>query len=126
VARLLWLVLPGIVLAGIVVLVGPAERVAAPSRVRPGRRTAAVAVAGVVLVCLGFLGLAGSSATEPFAPGQSLGPFTASPVLGLSAIAAAAALFWVLRRVAPAPRPDRGSPDAGEDQQGAVVGRRRH
>jgi hypothetical protein len=123
-ARLLWLVLPGVVLAGIVVLVGPAERVAAPSRVRPGRRTAAVAVAGVVLVCLGFLGLAGSSATEPFAPGQSLGPFTASPVLGLSALAAAAGIFWGLRRLEPAAT--QGSAGPGEDQQGAVVGRRRH
>jgi hypothetical protein len=125
-ARLLWLVLPGVVLAGIVALVGRAERVAAPSRVRPGRVTAAAAVAGVVLVCVGFLGLAGSSATEPFAPGQSLGPFTASPVLGLSAIAAAAALFWVLRRVAPASGIDPGSAGPGEDQQGAVIGRRRH
>ena len=125
-ARLLWLVLPGAVLAGIVALVGRAERVAAPSRVRPGSGTAAAAVAGVVLVCVGFLGLAGSSATEPFAPGQSLGPFTASPVLGLSAIAAAAALFWVLRRVAPASGIDPGSTGPGEDQQGAVIGRRRH
>ena len=125
-ARLLWLVLPGVVLAGIVALVGRAERVAAPSRVRPGSGTAAAAVAGVVLVCVGFLGLAGSSATEPFAPGQSLGPFTASPVLGLSAIAAAAALFWVLRRVAPASGIAPGSTGPGEDQQGAVIGRRRH
>ena len=35
-ARLLWLVLPAAVLAGIVALVGRAERVAAPSRIRPG------------------------------------------------------------------------------------------
>jgi hypothetical protein len=125
-ARLLWLVLPGVVLAAIVGLVGPAERVAAPSRVRPGRGTAAVAAAGVVIVCVGFLGLAGSSATEPFAPGQSLGPLTASPVLGLSAIASAAALFWALRRVAPSGGTRRGSAGPGEDQQGAVVGRRRH
>ena len=60
------------------------------------------------------------------APGQSLGPFTASPVLGLSAIAAAAALFWVLRRVAPAFGIAPGSIGPGEDQQGAVIGRRRH
>ena len=92
----------------------------------PARGTAAAAVAGVVLVCVGFLGLAGSSATEPFAPGQSLGPFTASPVLGLSAIAAAAALFWALRRVAPDVSRGPGSAGPGEDQQGAVIGRRRH
>ncbi len=126
VARVLWLLLPGVVLAAIVALVGPAERVAAPTRIRPGRATAAAAVAGVVLVCVGFLGLAGSSATEPFAQGQSLGPFTASPVLGLSAIAAAAAVFWVLRRVAPGMGAGRGSAGPGEDQKGAVVGRGGH
>jgi hypothetical protein len=126
VARLLWLVLPGVVLAGIVALVGRAERVAAPSRVRPGGGTAAAAVTGLVLVCVGFLGLAGSSATEPFAPGQSLGPFTASPVLGLAALAAGAGIFCVLRQVAPALGVAPGSPGPGEDQQGAVIGRRRH
>lgn len=102
VARLLWLVLPGIVLAGIVGLVAGAERRPAPAQIRPGRTSGAVAAAGVVLVCVGFLGLAGSSATEPYAPGQSLGPFTASPALGLGGIAAAWLLFWALRRVPPA------------------------
>ena len=125
-ARLLWLLLPGVVLAGIVALVGPAERVAAPTRIRPGSGTAAAAIAGVVLVCAGFLGLAGSSATEPFDPGQSLGPFTASPVVGLSAIAAATALLWALRRLAPDKGVGPGSAGPGEDQQGAVVGRGRH
>ncbi len=125
-ARLLWLVIPGIVLVGIVALVGPAERIAAPSRVEPGRGTAAAAIAGVVLVCIGFLALAGSSATEPFARGQSLGPVTASPALGLSAIAAAAAVFWALRRLAPAVRVAEPSAGPGQDQQGPVVGRRHH
>jgi fucose 4-O-acetylase-like acetyltransferase len=126
VARLLWLVIPGIVLVGIVALVGPAERVGAPTPVRPGRATAVTAVVGVVLVCVGFLALAGSSATEPFAPGQSLGPVTASPVLGLSAIAAAAATFWALRRVAGRPASRAGSAGPGQDQQGSVVGRGGH
>jgi hypothetical protein len=125
VARLVWLVIPGVVLAGIVALVGPAERVGAPAPVRPGRGTAATAVAGVVLVCVGFLALAGSSATEPSAPGQTLGPVTASPMLGLSAIAAAALVFWGLRRVAPGPAAGGGS-GPGQDQQGSVVGRGRH
>lgn len=130
-ARLLWLVIPGLVLAVIVALVGRAERVAAPAAVRPGVASAVVAVAGVVLVCVGFLGLAGASATEPFAPGQSLGPFTASPALGIGSIAAAGLLFWALRRVAPAGprgsgrrRSDSAGP--GEDQQGSVIGRGRH
>ncbi len=124
-ARLLWLVIPALVLAGIVAIVGPAERVAAPSPVRSGRGTASAAVGGVALVCVGFLALAGSSASEPFARGQSLGPFTASPALGLSALAGAALLFWVLRRTAPAGRGP-GSPGPGQDQQGAVVGRGGH
>ena len=126
VARLLWLVLPGLVLAGIVALVGPVERVAAPSRIRPGRATAAAAVTGVVLVCVGFLGLAGSSATEPFGQGQSLGPVTASPVLGLVTLVGAAALFWALRRVAPEQGAAPGSAGPGEDEQGSVIGGRRH
>jgi fucose 4-O-acetylase-like acetyltransferase len=126
VARLLWLVVPGVVLAGIVALVGPAERVGAPTPVRPGRGTAATAVAGVVLVCVGFLALAGSSATEPFDPGQSLGPVTASPMLGLSGIAAAALVFWALRRIAPGAAVGGGSGGPGQDQQGSVVGRGRH
>ncbi len=101
-ARLLWLVIPGMVLAGIVGLVGWAERRPAPAPVRSGVATAAGAVVGVVLVCVGFLGLAGSSATEPFAPGQSLGPFTASPALGLACLAAAWLLFGALRLMDPA------------------------
>ena len=128
-ARAMWLLLPGLVLAMIVALVGRAERLAAPPAIRPGLASAAVAVAGVILVCVGFLGLAGSSATEPFSTGQSLGPFTASPVLGLGCIAAAGLLFWVLRRAVPAGDPGpgrRGSAGPGEDQQGAVVGRGRH
>jgi fucose 4-O-acetylase-like acetyltransferase len=125
-ARLLWLVIPALVLAAIVAIVGPAERIAAPSPVRSGRGTAVAAIAGVVLVCAGFLALAGSSATEPFARGQSLGPFTATPALGLAALAGAAVLFRVLRRVAPAAGSGPGSPGPGEDQQPAVVGRGGH
>ena len=100
-ARLAWLVLPGLVLAGIVAVVGRAERVASPRPIAAGAVTAGPAALGVVLVSLGYLALAGSSATEPFAPGQSLGPFTASPLLGLGMLGAAALLFMALRRASP-------------------------
>jgi surface polysaccharide O-acyltransferase-like enzyme len=100
-ARLAWLVIPGLVLAGIVAVAGRAERVAAPRPIEPGAMTAGAAALGVVLVSVGYLALAGSSATEPFAVGQSLGPFTASPLLGLGMLAAAALLFLALRRFRP-------------------------
>jgi fucose 4-O-acetylase-like acetyltransferase len=100
-ARLAWLLLPGLVLAGIVAVVGRAERGAAPHPIAAGATTAAAAALGVVLVSLGYLALAGSSATEPFAVGQSLGPFTASPLLGMGLLGLAAVLFVVLRRSSP-------------------------
>lgn len=121
-ARLLWLVVPGMVLVGIVALVGRAERVAAPTPVRRGPITAGVATVAVALVCIGFLALAGSSATEPFAAGQSLGPVTASPGLGLVALAGAAALFWGLRRWAPSGGPDAGNAAPAGEQHGSVAG----
>jgi len=117
VTRVLWLAVPGLVLAVIVVLVGRAEQVAAPSRVRPGPGTAAASVVGVLLVCVGFLSLAGSSAMEPAAAGQTLGPVVASPGLGLVALAGAALLFWVVRRIAPMDGPGASSGRAGTQSQ---------
>jgi hypothetical protein len=101
-ARLAWLVLPGMVLAAIIAVVGRAERVRPPAPIRPGARTAAAAVVGVVLVGIAFLELAGSSAVDLLAQGQSLGPFTASAVVGLVMLAVCALLFRLLRAVAPA------------------------
>ena len=115
--RLMWLAVPGLVLAVIVLLVGRAERVAAPCRVRPGVMTAAASVVGVLLVCVGFLSLAGSSAMEPTAAGQALGPVVASPGLGLAALAAAALLFWTVRRVAPGDGADAPSGTGGTQSQ---------
>jgi fucose 4-O-acetylase-like acetyltransferase len=112
-AHLVWLLVPGAVLAAIVVLVGPAERVPAPRPIPPGRRTGSIGAVAVVLVGLGFLALAGSSATEPFAPGQSLGPVTASPALGVALLVVA----WLLLRSQRTPRPtDAGR--AGPDRAG--------
>ena len=42
----------------------------------------------------------GSSATEPFARGQSLGPIGASPLMGLAALIVSAGLFHGLRTCA--------------------------
>jgi hypothetical protein len=103
-ARVLWLLIPGTVLAMLVALVGRAEQVSPPRPIAAGRRTAAIAAAAVVTVGLGYLSLAGSSATEPLAAGQSLGPVTASPVLGVALLGASAATFAALRAWAPAGR----------------------
>lgn len=97
VARVGWLVVPGAVLAGIVALLGRAERVAVPEPIAAGVATSAVAAAGMVVLGLGYLSLAGSSVTQPWASGQSLGPVTASAVLGVGLLGAGAAAFRVLR-----------------------------
>jgi hypothetical protein len=72
------------------------------------------------MVGLGYLALAGSSATEPFSAGQSLGPVTASPLLGLGLLAAAALVFGALRRTGVRS----GGP--AQQQQRAVIGGRNH
>ena len=102
VAHLLWLLVPGAVLAGMVLLAGRAERVAAPPPIARGHGTAAGAALAGVLVGLGFLALAGSSATEPFAPGQALGPVTASPILGMALLLAGWLVLAGLRTARPA------------------------
>lgn len=99
VAHIGWLLLPSVVLVGFVAVFGRYEHVAPPAPVVPGRITGAVATVGVLLLGGGLLALAGSSVTEPWDPGQSLGPVTASPVWGTLFIAAAAFTFSGLRRV---------------------------
>lgn len=101
VAHVLWLALPGAVLAGIVALLDRAERVPPPPLARRGPVTAIGSIVGVLLIGVGFLALAGSSATQPFSPGQSLGPLVASPALGLACVAAAALLFRLGRMGGP-------------------------
>ncbi len=98
VAHVSWLALPAAVLAGIVVLVGRVERVGPPRPAPASTVTARAAVAAVVVLGMGLLSLAGSSATEPFAPGQALGPVVASPVAGLSGVGLATLVFVGLRR----------------------------
>ncbi len=100
-AHLAWLAVPGTLLAGIVAVVGRAEQVRAPTAIRAGPGTAGAAAGAVVLIGLGLLDLAGSSALDLLAAGQPLGPFTPTAVLGLVLLAVGWAAFAVLRRVAP-------------------------
>lgn len=96
-AHILWLVLPAAVLAVIVALVGRAEQVRPPDPAPPGSMTARAAAVAVCLLGLGLLALAGSSATEPFARGQSLGPVVPSPLIGLAAVAVSAGVLHGVR-----------------------------
>jgi hypothetical protein len=106
VLRLAWLAVPGVVLAGIVAVLGRAEQVRPPAQsIRVGRETGAVAALAVVVIGIGLLALAGSSALGLFRAGQQLGPVTASPILGLVLLGLGALAFPVLRRRAPGPVP---------------------
>ncbi len=96
-AHVVWLALPAAVLVMIVALVGRAEQVRPPAPAPPGSVTARAAAVAVGLLGFGLLALAGSSATEPFARGQSLGPIVASPLIGLAAVAVSAGVFRGLR-----------------------------
>ncbi len=107
--RAFWLVLPGLVLAGIVAVVGWAERLDPPRPIPAGPGTAAAAALAVALVMVGYLSLSGSSATEPMDPGQSLGPVTASPALGVGALL----LAWLVLTAARSARPRPLRPEAG-------------
>jgi fucose 4-O-acetylase-like acetyltransferase len=102
VLHMLWLLIPGLVLAIIVAVAGRAEQVATPRPIRPGVVPGATASVGVVIAGIGFLDLAGSSAMGLFGRGERLGPFTASPILGFTMLLAAAAIFHVLRARFPA------------------------
>ncbi len=95
--HLLWLALPAAVLVGIASVVGRAERVAAPPPAPAGSTTARAAAASAALIGLAMLALAGSSATEPFATGATLGPLVASPVLGLAALGVGSAVLRACR-----------------------------
>ena len=96
------LLVPGLLLTGFVVLLGRAEQVRAPRAIRAGRDTASAAALAVALVGIGFLDLAGSSALALLRPGEKLGPFTATAILGLALVAVGAAIFAAMRRRAPA------------------------
>ncbi len=103
--RVLWLLVPAAVLAGLVAVFGRAEQVHRPAPIRTGWLTAAGAGLSVAMIGLGFLALAGSSATEPGRAGQSLGPMTASPVLGVALLGGAWLVLAALRRGAREPSP---------------------
>jgi Acyltransferase family len=99
-AHLAWLLVPAVVLIGLVAVFRRFEQVSPPPPVDPGVVTATVGAIAVLVLGVGLLALAGSSVIEPWDPGQSLGPFIASPVWGICCLGLAAATFAVLRRVA--------------------------
>jgi hypothetical protein len=110
--HLAWLLVPGLVLAALVAVLGRAEQVHPPQpAIRVGRGTAGLAASGVVLVGIAFIDLAGSSPMGLFRAGQQLGPFTASPFAGFVLLALGAGIFPVLRRHAARRVP--GAPAAG-------------
>lgn len=100
-AHLLWLLVPGAVLAGLVAVVGRAERVAPPPAAPVDAVSTAAAATAVVVLGLGLLALAGSSATEPFGVGSSLAGLAASPLVGVPAVAGAAVAFRLLHGARP-------------------------
>jgi peptidoglycan/LPS O-acetylase OafA/YrhL len=88
--RLAWLVLAGVVLAGIVALLGRFERLR-PVTMRPDTWTSTpAAIVVVVLLFLGLLGLAGTRITEPVqiqTPlGVSLSPLLAALLVLIAAL----------------------------------------
>lgn len=109
-AHVLWLAFPGLVLAGIVAVAGRAEQVAAPPAIHDDLLSRVIAAVAVVVVSLGYLALAGSSATEPWGAGQSMGPFTAAPWLGVLLLVVGGAAFPALRARRPGPRDRRMRP----------------
>jgi Acyltransferase family len=96
--HVLWLLVPAVVLWWLVAAFGRFERVAPPAPLVSGGLTAVISSGAVLMLGTGFLALAGSSVTEPWDPGQSLGPLTASPVWGVLCVAVSALTFVLLRR----------------------------
>jgi hypothetical protein len=97
-ARLLWLLLPAAVLAGIVAVAGRAERITAPPAAPDTRRTRTAAVVAVVVLGVGVLALAGSDVLLTFAVRASgIGPVRIGVLVGLTLVAAAAVALRGLR-----------------------------
>jgi hypothetical protein len=119
-AHLGWLLVPSVVLMAFVAVFGRFERVTPPTPISPGRMTGAAGTAAVVMLGSGLLALAGSSVTEPWDPGQTIGPVTASPVWGAALIAMSALAFWGLRQGSAHQRP-RGVTACGIPSSGDSV-----
>jgi hypothetical protein len=97
-ARLLWLVAPTVVLALIVIVVGRAERVAAPPPSPDTLRTRIAAVGAAMVLGLGVLALAGSDvllSTDARASG--IGPVRIGVAVGVTLTLAATLLLRGLR-----------------------------
>ena len=90
VAHMTWLLVPAAVIAVIVVVAGPLERVVRLGTVSPSRLADQAAVMSVVLLSAGFLALAGSTVTSPFTTAARLGPLRVSVAVGTALVVAAA------------------------------------
>lgn len=90
VAHVVWLLVPAVVLAVIVAVAGPLERVARLGTVSPSRLSDRAAAMSVVLLSCGFLALAGSTVTSPFTTAARLGPLRVSVAVGTALVVAAA------------------------------------
>lgn len=97
VARLVWLLVPAVVLALIVAVAGRAERVRPRSPAPASRLTGRTAAVAVVLLGLGLLALAGSTVTRVFDATPRLGPVMVSVALGLAFVLSAAGLLAATR-----------------------------
>jgi peptidoglycan/LPS O-acetylase OafA/YrhL len=91
-----WLLAPAAVLAVVVAVAGPLERRARLDPVAPSRLARRAAAVSVLLLSTGFLALAGSTVTSPFATAARLGPLRVSVAAGAVLVACAAAVIWAL------------------------------
>ena len=91
-SRLLWLVVPGIVLGLVVLALRRFEQVPPAPPAPGGLVTATAAVEAVLCLFLGFLALAATNVTMLVNPVAVLGPVEVSPLVGLLCVGIAAVL----------------------------------
>ncbi len=91
-SRLLWLVVPGIVLGLVVLALRRFEQVPPAPPAPGGLVTATAAVEAVLCLFLGFLALAATNVTMLVDPVAVLGPVEVSPLVGLLCVGIAAVL----------------------------------
>ncbi len=95
-SHIAWLLIPAAVLAVIVTVAGPLERITRLGTVTPSSMADHAAGMSVVLLSAGFLALAGSTVTSPFATAARLGPLRVSVAVGAALVVAAALVIWSL------------------------------
>ena len=98
--RLVWVVVAGAALLGLVLVFGRFERLAPPTAPAPSTKANVTAITMVVLLFAGLLGLAGTRVTEIAEIQHPMG-VPLSPVMALGLIWAAAGLLRASRRLSP-------------------------